>query len=93
MKCYRQARGGGNQPAEAALDVFCRPAERSVFELQIDRVKAGDSAANVLDVAVAQHPHSRMPTAQQVLVEIEDGDVEDVGELPLECLGIGGDAA
>lgn len=36
---YRQARGRGDKPGEAPADIFRRPAERAVFQLQIDDVK------------------------------------------------------
>jgi hypothetical protein len=51
------------------------------------------SVANFLDVRVAQATHARVTAAQQILVEIENSNVEQVGKLPLKRCCIGGDAA
>src|SRR5580704_8851166 len=93
VECHREAWCGIDEPREAAEDIDRGTTERAMFELQVDRVEIGDLAANLLDMPVAQRPHARVLAAQQVLVEIEDADVEYIGELAFERLGVGGDAA
>ena len=68
-------------------------AQRAMFELQVDDVEPPDRAADFLDVPVRELADAAMRAAQQVLVEIEHGDVESIAQLAPQRRGIGGDAA
>ncbi len=90
---HRQSRRRRGEPAEPPVDVAAMAAQRAMFELQVDDVEPPDRVADFLDVPVCQLANAAMRAAQQVLVEIEHGDVEGIAQLAPQRSGVGGDAA
>ena len=88
MKGHGKTRCGLDEPAKAARDIPCVAAERAELELQADCVELFDFSTNLLDVPVAEPAQPGVLRAQQILVEIEDGDVEEVGQMVFESLSI-----
>ena len=64
-----------------------------MLQLQIDRVEVSDLAANIANMAIREAPHPPMRGAQQILVQVKYGHIEDVGQLPFQAAGIARDAA
>ena len=93
VKRHREPRRGIGQPAEAAIDVRAGTTQGAVFELQIDRIELPDGPADLLHLAIGEFAHPRVRVAHQILVQIEDGDIEDIVQLAPQRGGIRGDAA
>ena len=64
-----------------------------MFQLKIDRVVVPDLTADRPDVLVAKFPDTAVRAAQQELVQIEYGHIENIAELPFETSGVGRNAA
>src|SRR5579872_4367698 len=93
MKRHGKARGCVNDPAKSPIDIFRETSQRAEFELEVYRVEPDELITDFLDVAIAERAHGLVPAAQQILIEVEDGDVEEIRELPFEGLCVGSDAA
>src|SRR6516225_6333681 len=64
-----------------------------MLQLEIDSVIVPDLAADGLDVSIAEFSDTAMRAAQQELIQLEYGHIENVAELSFETTGVGGDAA
>ncbi len=93
MEGDREPRRRRGKPAEPPVFVFRFAAQRSVFELQVHGIEPLDLAGNLLNTRIGKPPNAAMCAAHQVLVEIEDGNVERVLQLPFQCRCVRGDAA
>jgi len=64
-----------------------------MLQLEIDSVIVPDLAADGMDVSIAEFSDAAMRAAQQELIQLEYGHIENVAELSFETTGVGGDAA
>src|SRR5262249_53517462 len=75
------------------MDVLAVAAQRAMFQLKIDNIVVPDLAADVLNMFICEPAYAAVSAAQQVLVQIEYGYVEEVAQLSFETARVRTDAA
>src|SRR5713226_4076845 len=93
VKRHRTAWCCTKYPTKPSMDITAAAAQSPMFQLKINRIIAPNLAANILDVFVTKFSHPTMSAAQQILVQVEHGHVENFVELLFQTTGIRGDAA
>src|SRR5215475_1640856 len=91
MEGHRKTRCRLGEPGETAADIAHLSPQNPEFQLQIDCIEAGEFSADFLDVSIGKPGDPTMTAAQQILIEIEDGNVENVAELTFKRPGVGCD--
>jgi hypothetical protein len=64
-----------------------------MLQLDVDAVEVAKLRGDLPDVVIAHPLYASMRAPQQVLVEIEDGDIHHRLELPFQRPGVASDAA
>ena len=64
-----------------------------MLQLEIDGVIFSDLTTYFLNMAVTEFTHATVAAAQEILIEVENGYIEDIEELFFEASSIGGDPA
>src|SRR5215472_14608226 len=93
MKCHRKTRRSSQNPAKSAENVAACSAQRSMLQLEVDRVIVADLATNRLDMFVAKFSNAAVIAAQQELIQVKDCHIKNVAELSFEAARIGCNAA
>src|SRR6267154_3210785 len=93
MEADRQSRGGRNQPTEPTQGVSPVTSEGPVLQLHIHGVELWQLPADLTDMIVSQALDVTVAAAQQVLVEVEDGHLEKIVQVPSQRVGVCSDAA
>ena len=89
VKCHRKTRRSPKNPTKSTENVAAASAQRSMLQLEVDRVVVADLATNGLDMFVAKLSNATVIAAQQELVQVKDSHIENVVELSLKTARIG----